>query len=49
MMTKFIGSGHADLLDRQKLLRNLKVIELIIETLKVHNPELSQDRYIRRS
>ena len=44
MMTKFIGSGHADLLDRQKLLRNLMVIELIIQILKNHNTDLSCDR-----
>ena len=44
MMTKFIGSGHVDLLNRQKLLRNLMVIELVIQMLEIHNPELPQDR-----
>ena len=49
MITEFIGSAHADLIDRQKLLRNLMVIDLIVKILKIlkdYNPSASIDRYI---
>ena len=46
MITEFVGSAYADLIDRQKLLRNLMVIELVVQILKNHNRESSSDRYI---
>ena len=49
MITEFIGSAHADLIDRQKLLRNLMVVELIVQMLRNHNPNSSSDRYILMS
>ena len=45
MITEFIGSAHADLIDRQKLLRNLMVIELIVQILQNYDPSSSSDRY----
>lgn len=44
MVTEFIRSAHADLIDRQKLLRNLMIVELVVEILKNHNPQSSSDR-----
>ena len=50
MITEFIGSAQADLIDRQKLLRNLMVIKnLTVEILKNHDPASSSDRYILMS
>ena len=46
MVIEFVKSAHADLIDRQKLLRNLMIVELVVQILKNHNPESSSDRWL---